>query len=126
MILQTDNMLNRISNRDGDFGNILVWKRKAEQFLVDSGITYTIIRAGGLLDQEGGQRELVVGADDEDLGYRSIPRADVAEMCVASLLHCDVSANKSMDLVSKDPQEGNTSQSGDTFIELLSQCKTGM
>ena len=41
--------------------NILVWKRKAEQYLVDSGLPYTIIRAGGLLDQPGGKRELVVG-----------------------------------------------------------------
>lgn len=41
--------LNRIGN-----ANILVWKRKAEQYLIDSGIDYTIIRAGGLLDKEGG------------------------------------------------------------------------
>ncbi|KAI3971448.1 hypothetical protein MKW92_033619 [Papaver armeniacum] len=52
--------LNSIGN-----GNILVWKRKAEQYLADSGIPYTIIRAGGLQDKDGGVRELVVGKDDE-------------------------------------------------------------
>ena len=52
--------LNKMGN-----GNILIWKRKAEQYLIDSGIDYTIIRAGGLLDAPGGQRELLVGKDDQ-------------------------------------------------------------
>lgn len=39
---QSDNMLNKI----GD-GNILVWKRKAEMYLVDSGLPYTIVHPGG-------------------------------------------------------------------------------
>ncbi|KAK6140255.1 hypothetical protein DH2020_026053 [Rehmannia glutinosa] len=65
-------------------GNILVWKRKAEQYLADSGIPYTIIRAGGLQDKEGGVRELLVGKDDELLQTetRTIARADVAEVCI--------------------------------------------
>lgn len=33
-------------NKIGD-GNILVWKRKAEQYLISLGITYTIIHPGG-------------------------------------------------------------------------------
>lgn len=37
-----ENMLNKL----GD-GNILQWKRKAEQYLMASGITYTIIHPGG-------------------------------------------------------------------------------
>lgn len=28
-------------------GNILMWKRKAEQYLIASGLTYTIIHPGG-------------------------------------------------------------------------------
>ena len=39
---QPDNTLNQIGG-----GNILVWKRKAEQYLVSSGLTYTIIHPGG-------------------------------------------------------------------------------
>ena len=44
-------------------------------------------RPGGLLDKEGGKRELVVGKDDELLSTstKSIPRADVAEVCVQVL-----------------------------------------
>lgn len=45
-------------------------------------------RPGGLLDKEGGLRELIVGKDDELLQTetRTIPRADVAEVCVQVLL----------------------------------------
>ncbi|KVI03291.1 NAD(P)-binding domain-containing protein [Cynara cardunculus var. scolymus] len=91
-------------------GNILVWKRKAEQYLADSGIPYTIIsfggfssrrrieyesvlaRAGGLQDKEGGVRELLTGKDDELLQTetKTIARADVAEVCIQVYLfvHC--------------------------------------
>lgn len=41
---QPENTLNKI----GD-GNILVWKRKAEQYLAASGLTYTILHPGGIL-----------------------------------------------------------------------------
>ena len=69
----------------------LIWKRKAEQCLIDSGIDYTIVRAGGLLDQPGGRRELLVGKDDLFLTDTpngippSIPRADVAEVAIQAL-----------------------------------------
>lgn len=39
-------------NKLGD-GNILVWKRKAEEYLIsDGGCNYTIIHPGGLIDDE--------------------------------------------------------------------------
>ncbi|KAI3911857.1 hypothetical protein MKW92_047636 [Papaver armeniacum] len=76
-----NNFLNLMAN-----GNILVWKRKAEQYLVDSGIPYTIIRAGGL-DNKAGGRQLLVGKDDELLSTENhfISREDVAEACVQAL-----------------------------------------
>ncbi|KAJ8427852.1 hypothetical protein Cgig2_012552 [Carnegiea gigantea] len=79
-----------------------IWKRKAEEYLADSGIPYTIIRAGGLLDKPGGNRELIVGKDDELLQteYKSIPRADVAEVCIQALLH-EEAKSKAFDLASK-------------------------
>jgi hypothetical protein len=33
-----------------------VWKRKAEKFLIDSGLTYTIVHPGGLTDDEVGRQ----------------------------------------------------------------------
>ena len=54
-----DNFLNTMGG-----GNILLWKRKAEQYQVASGLEYTIIHPGGLKDEAGGKRELFVGVDD--------------------------------------------------------------
>ncbi|PZO39301.1 MAG: NAD(P)-dependent oxidoreductase [Shackletoniella antarctica] len=93
--------LNRMAN-----GNILIWKRKAEAYLIDSGLDYTIIRAGGLQDQPGGQRELLVGKDDQLLANppngipTSIPRADVAKVVVQALLE-PAARNKAFDVISK-------------------------
>ena len=53
------------------------------------------MRAGAAADRslinQGGERELVLGVDDELLkeSNRSIPRADVAELCVQSLSQCE-------------------------------------
>lgn len=46
---QPDNRLNKLGEQEG--GNILVWKRKAERYLIDSGLEYTIIHPGGLIDE---------------------------------------------------------------------------
>ena len=93
--------LNRMAN-----GNILIWKRQAEVYLIDSGLDYTIIHAGGLQDQPGGQRELIVGKDDTLLAQppdgipTSLPRADVAEVVVQALL-APAARNKAFDVISK-------------------------
>lgn len=93
--------LNRMAN-----GNILIWKRRAEAYLIESGMDYTIIRAGGLQDQPGGQRELLVGKDDELLTHppdgipTAIPRSDVAEVVVQAL-RAPSARNKAFDLISK-------------------------
>ena len=51
---QIDNFLNTM----GD-ANILLWKRKAEMYLKASGLDYTVVHPGGLLDKDGEKRELV-------------------------------------------------------------------
>jgi NAD(P)H-binding len=101
-----DNFLNTI----GD-GDILVWKRRAEAYLLKSGLNYTIIHPGGLKDDEGGKRELVFDVDDNLIStkskYRSIPRGDVAELCVQSL-HVGGKAFdcRAVDVVAKDVGDG--------------------
>ena len=114
-----NNMLNRIG---GEGSNILVWKRKSEKYLVDSGLDYTIIRAGGLLDKPGRVRQLVIGSDDADLGFRAVPRADVAEMAIQALL-CKEASGCSLDLVSKE--EGDGAPTAD-FAALFATAKRGM
>lgn len=116
-------------NSLGD-GKILIWKRKAEQYLIDSGIDYTIIRAGGLLDKPGGQRELLVGKDDKLLANplqgipTSIPRADVAEVVVQALLEPNA-RNKAFDVISK-PEETPGAIITQDFASLFAQTTPGL
>jgi hypothetical protein len=102
---QLDNFLNTI----GD-GKILVWKRKAEAYLLKTGTNYTIIHPGGLKDDEGGKRELVLDVDDNLISnkskYRSIPRGDVAEICVQALSVGGVFDRRAIDVVAKDIGDG--------------------
>ncbi|MBD0268116.1 MAG: SDR family oxidoreductase [Cyanobacteria bacterium Co-bin8] len=122
---QADHPLNSL----GD-GKILIWKRKAEQFLIDSGIDYTVIRAGGLLDQPGGQRELLVGKDDTLLANppngipTSVPRADVAEVVVQALLE-PAARNKAFDLISK-PEDAPRAAVTSDFKALFEQTTPGL
>lgn len=111
-------------------GNILLWKRKAEQYLIDSGIDYTIIRAGGLLDQPDGRRELLVGKNDHFLTSppqgipTSIPRGDVANTVIAAL--CSSHArNKAFDLISK-PEDFPHSQVTKDWDNLFAQTTAGL
>ncbi|XP_027350833.1 uncharacterized protein At5g02240-like [Abrus precatorius] len=101
-------------------GNILVWKRKAEQYLADCGIPYTIIRAGGLQDKDGGVRELIVGKDDELLQTetRTIPRADVAEVCIQAL-NFEEAKFKAFDLASKPEAAGSATKDFKAFFSQI-------
>ncbi|KAJ4978946.1 hypothetical protein NE237_009726 [Protea cynaroides] len=112
-----NNPLNSLGN-----GNILIWKRKAEQYLSESEIPYTIIRAGGLQDKEGGIRELLVGKDDDLLQTetRTIARADVAEVCIQALQY-EEAKFKAFDLASKPEGSGTPTKD---FKALFSQIST--
>ncbi len=111
-------------------GNILIWKRKAEAYLIDSGINYTIIRAGGLLDEPGGKRELLVGKNDTFLtnppnGIKtSIPRADVAELVVQALT-CNEAINKAFDVISK-PEDDPSAVVTSDFKKLFAETTSGL
>ena len=86
------NELNRVGRkRDGTGGDILWWKRKAEEYLIASGLTYTICHPGSLVDSPGGRRDLVWGVNDDLLRQRraegggervtvSVSRPDLAEV----------------------------------------------
>lgn len=112
--------LNKMGN-----GNILIWKRKAEEYLMNSEVDYTIIRAGGLLDEPGGVRELLAGQDDHFLQHTPndirpvIPRADVAELVVQALRH-PRARNKVFDVISK-PETDATGQVTQDFDAWFAQ-----
>jgi len=67
-------------------GNTLRWRRRAEEDIRASGVDYTIIRAGFLLNSAGGRRAIEVSQEAHPLSPRyRIARADVAETFVEAL-----------------------------------------
>jgi len=74
--------------KDGSgHGDILIWKKKAEQYLMESGLDYTIIHPGHLKDLPGGVSNIVLDIDDKLRSHTGayISRADLASLCIASL-----------------------------------------
>jgi uncharacterized protein YbjT (DUF2867 family) len=65
------------------FWLILVWKQQAEQYIQRSGLTYTIVRPGGLKNTEDGSPIVMSRADT--LFEGSISRTQVAQVCVEAL-----------------------------------------
>ncbi len=72
-----DSPLNRM------FGNVLVWKGQAEDYLRQSGLPYTIVRGPGLLDEPGGEKPVVLESGGS--GRRRLTRADLATVTVTTL-----------------------------------------
>lgn len=120
----SSNMLNAIGREDlpdGSTrgGNMLLWKRKAEQYLIGSGLPYTIVHPGGLTNEPGGQRELVLGVDDEcKEGEQSIPRDDVATVLVQALLN-PAYQRRSFDLRSRLSHDGAATTDFSALLKTL-------
>ncbi|PZV16824.1 MAG: epimerase [Pseudanabaena sp.] len=78
------------------FWLVLFWKKQAEKYLQNSGLTFTIVRPGGLLNYEkiGG---LVMSVADT-LFEGSIPRTKVAQVTVEALFE-DAAKNKLVEIV---------------------------
>ena len=89
-VTHEDHVLNKM------FNNVLVWKFKGEEAVRNSGVAYTIIRPGGLVNKAGGENELVFEQGDDVSGM--IPRADVARVCVAALIYPEA-RNRTFELV---------------------------
>lgn len=80
------------------FWLILVWKKQAEDYLQKSGVPYTIVRPGGLKNEDNADAIVMQGADT--LFEGSIPRTKVAQVCVAALLQPQAK-NKVIEIVAK-------------------------
>lgn len=65
------------------FGLVLYWKHQGEKFLQASGLSYTIVRPGGLKNVDN-QDGVILGAADT-LFSGSIPRSRVAQVCGEAL-----------------------------------------
>lgn len=82
------------------FWLILVWKKQAEEYLQKSGLTYTIVRPGGLKNEDNSEPIVMSSADT--LFANSIPRLKVAQICVEAL-HCNDARHKIVEVIT-DPQ----------------------
>lgn len=68
------------------FGLILVWKRLGERWLEASGLDWTVVRPGGLSEDDSrSEREGVVYSDADQQESDSIPRRLVAKVCLEAL-----------------------------------------
>jgi uncharacterized protein YbjT (DUF2867 family) len=67
------------------FWLVLYWKKQAEKDLINSGLTYTIVRPGGLKENDNSDQIILTSADT--LFQGSIPRQKVAQICVKSLTY---------------------------------------
>jgi uncharacterized protein YbjT (DUF2867 family) len=69
-------------------GNTLVWRRRVEDWIRASGVNYTVIRSGVLLNRPGGEHVIEITQQLLPLAWRyRIARADVARVFVAALNH---------------------------------------
>lgn len=94
-VTDDDHQLNRL------FNNILVWKRMGEEAVVASGISYTIVRPGGLNDGPGNAQKVIFEQGDLPGLNKAISRADVARVCVATLQQ-EEARNKVFEIYAKD------------------------
>ncbi|MEH2369087.1 NAD(P)H-binding protein [Nostoc sp.] len=95
------------------FWLILLWKKQAEEYIQKSGLTYTIVRPGGLKNEDNSDRIVMQSADT--LFDGSIPRQKVAQVAVEALFEADA-RNKIVEIVAK-PEAASKS-----FKELFQQC----
>ena len=65
------------------FWLVLYWKKQAEAYIVNSGLTYTIVRPGGLRSEDSGDPIVMASADT--LFEGGIAREKVAQVCIAAL-----------------------------------------
>jgi uncharacterized protein YbjT (DUF2867 family) len=85
---------------------VLYWKQQAEAYLKASGLTYTIVRPGGLKDDDTDSRPLVMAPADT-LFEGSVPRFKVAQVCVEALYQPQA-RNKIVEIVAQENAKAQT------------------
>lgn len=82
------------------FWLVLWWKKQAEGYLMKSGLTYTIVRPGGLKSDDTDMRSLLMAPADT-LFEGNISRLEVARVCVEAL-STPTSKNKIVEIVAQE------------------------
>jgi len=96
------------------FWLILFWKKEAEKYLQNSGLIYTIVRPGGLINEDNEFGLQMSSADS--LFEGRIPRTKVATVCVEALFSA-AARNKIVEIVSTS--EINTISYDQLFANIV-------
>ena len=83
------------------FGLILIWKKIGENFLRNSNFKWTIVRPGGLKENEDIKSENIIYSMEDTQTNGSIPRRLVAKCCIDCLKNKD-SVNKIIEITSSN------------------------
>ncbi|MBW4591450.1 MAG: NAD(P)H-binding protein [Brasilonema angustatum HA4187-MV1] len=81
------------------FWLILYWKKQAEEYIQKSGLSYTIVRPGGLKNEDNSNQIVMQSADT--LFEGSIPRQKVAQVSVEALFE-PAAKNKIVEIVAQE------------------------
>jgi uncharacterized protein YbjT (DUF2867 family) len=79
-----------------DLARAVAAKRRGEERLRSSGLGYTVVRPGPLVDEPGGYRALVFDQAERP-DRQPVSAADVADVCLRAL-HEPAARNKTFDL----------------------------
>ncbi|MGL5796087.1 MAG: SDR family oxidoreductase [Waterburya sp.] len=87
------------------FWLVLYWKKQAEAYLEASGLNYTIVRPGGLKNDDNS--ESIVMSKANTLFEGSIPRPKVAQVCIEALFQ-PAAKSKIVEIVTNPEAENKT------------------
>lgn len=93
---------------------ILVWKKRAEEYLQASGVPYTIVRPGGLTNEDENADSIVMSGADTLFDGR-IARFKVAQVCVEALTN-PTAKNKIVEIVAR--AEAPSREFADLFASI--------
>ncbi|MGD1921907.1 MAG: NAD(P)H-binding protein, partial [Pleurocapsa sp.] len=87
------------------FWLVLFWKKQAEAYIQASGLNYTIVRPGGLKNEDNSESNVMKNADTIFEG--SIPRTKLAQVCVEALFQPEAKS-KIVEIVTSPEAESQT------------------
>jgi len=79
-------------------GNLLKWKLAGEEYLRESRLNYTIVRAGGLTNNE--EPENIVIAQGDSISGK-VSRLSVAHVLIEATFNGEIARNKTIDVIAR-------------------------
>ncbi len=113
-ITQENNPLNK-------YGNVLVWKLKGEDYIRSSSITHTIIRAGGLTNDESGVKGArMQQGDTVPINGGLTSRGNLAAICIEALTNQNAK-NKTLEVFDDETMQADAWRKD--FAKLIPDLK---